>query len=100
MSDEITLLAQEFANRGAFFATTRWFMFGSAARGSRSPSDFDILVIYQVSSDITEIRKRIEDLELKRPIHLLFMTEAEEDETGFIGAQSCIELSCRSPGRQ
>ena len=94
MSDEITLLAQEIADRGAFFKTTKWYLFGSVVKGNPCPSDFDILVIYRDSSDTVEIRARLADLGLTRPIHLLFMTEAEERETGFIRAQSCVELSC------
>lgn len=92
MTDEIALLAQEIAKRGAFFKTTRWYIFGSVTKGSRSPSDFDILVIYRDLSDTVEIRKRLTDLELIRPIHLLFMTKEEEKETGFISGQSCVEL--------
>jgi predicted nucleotidyltransferase len=100
VSGEITLLAQEIANRGAFFTTTRWYIFGSVVRGSRAPSDFDILVIYRDSLDTVEIRTRLTDLNLIRPIHLLFMTEAEEQETGFIRAQSCVELYTLPPGRE
>lgn len=92
MTDEIALLTQEIAKRGAFFTATRWYVFGSVTKGSRSPSDFDILVIYRDSSETVEIRKRLTDLELIRPIHLLFMTEAEVEETGFISGQSCVEL--------
>lgn len=93
MTDEIRALALEIANRGAFLTTTRWYIFGSAARGNPSPSDFDLLVIYRDASDAVEIRARLADLGLMRPIHFLFMTELEEKETGFIKAQSCVELS-------
>ena len=97
MSDEIAALAQEIANRGAFFATTRWYIFGSAVRGVRPPSDFDILVIYRDPAETVAIRARMADLELIRPMHFLFMTEAEEKETRFIRTQFCVELNSPLP---
>lgn len=69
--------------------TTRWYVFGSGVhRKASAPNDLDILVIYDDLAVATSLRKTLGTLPL--PLHVLFLTEAEEREFDFIELQRAV----------
>jgi len=75
---------------------SRWFIFGSAIKSNVTSKDLDILVIYERPQDAALIRLQIEATCKAFPIHLLLMTDAEENETNFIESVGAVEIS--NPG--
>lgn len=81
------LLNEEICPKG-----TKWYLFGSCLNGDPKAKDIDILVVYSSPKSVKEIRKRIQPLELQRPMDIIYMSEDEERELSFIQSEFCVEI--------
>ena len=72
---------------------TRWYLFGSFTRNPRGAADVDVLVVCRSHADAIRIREEIHDVCSDWPLHLLLMTDSEEEQTKFIVSEGCVLLS-------
>jgi hypothetical protein len=63
--------------------SARWYIFGSILRRC-DPNDIDVLIIYERLNEPKLIRASLGTLIFPIPLHLLFMTEEEVEETQFL----------------
>lgn len=92
MTDEARWVCEKLVGQDLCPDGTRWYIFGSASRDASCPSDVDILVIYEDPAHASIVRARLAELELMRPLHLIFMTVGEEKESGFIASERAVEV--------
>ena len=71
----------------------RIFVFGSLLRAESWPSDVDVLVVYESVSDVILIRALIEPLYDEMPLHVLYLSRAEEGQLQFVVSQNCVPLA-------
>src|SRR6202035_3003962 len=69
-----------------------WYGFGSYFRGQNSFGDIDILVVCPTTADAIVIRTKTADLCGRWPLHLVIMTETEQNETDFVVSEVCVIL--------
>lgn len=81
------LLAKNVFSRGV-----TCYLFGSITGRGTALSDIDLLIIYEDMDAIISIRDDLAPFCLERPIHLIFMTEAEALETNFIELVRCVKI--------
>jgi predicted nucleotidyltransferase len=95
--DDLKWLVEAIESSGTLPARTVWYLFGSVLRNNTPSRDIDVLILYEDWEDVRLVRKRLDKLELDRPLHLLFMTFAEEAELNFIRSEYCVEIfpSCQ-----
>lgn len=79
------------------YPSSRWYFFGSFARGAQSIGDIDLLIICESSGELDQIRKSLEESCLQYPIHLMLMTHVEEAELNFIAGAGVVELGPTQP---
>jgi hypothetical protein len=91
-SEVLQRLQIEIASVGQDVPATIWFLFGSAAVATTMPLDVDVLVLCPGDEEAIAVRRRIADLCLRFPIHLLVVTQQEERELDFIATQSCRKI--------
>jgi predicted nucleotidyltransferase len=70
----------------------RWYLFGSAAREAIYSADFDVLAVCPNDDASTAAREEICALAGDYPLHLMIITQPEEDELHFVSEQHCVEL--------
>lgn len=86
------LLRTEIFRVSKLVQDTEWYLFGSLLRAPQQAIDIDILVLYR-SDDAPEIvRSELGEIIRRFPIHLLFLSEHEEAELGFIDSQRCVPI--------
>lgn len=91
-SEALQRLKIEVASVGQDVPATTWFLFGSAAVDTPLPSDVDVLVLCPGDEEAIAVRRRVADLCLRFPVHLLVVTQQEERELDFIATQSCHKI--------
>ncbi|AXG69054.1 hypothetical protein KORDIASMS9_01273 [Kordia sp. SMS9] len=64
-------------------AHIRFYVFGSSLKSHKEQNDIDILIIYKNAQEPKMIRELLDASHL--PIDMVFFTEEEEEELGFIG---------------
>lgn len=93
-SDNMIVAIQSEAERVKNLALgTRWYIFGSFIRNPRRAADVDILILCKSQADVRRVRDEALDICSEWPLHLLLMTEAEEQETNFIASGGCVLLA-------
>lgn len=70
----------------------RLFAFGSVLCSDSWPADVDMLVIYESPDDVSLLRLLLEPLSRKMPLHLLFLSRAEEAQLQFVIGERCVPL--------
>jgi predicted nucleotidyltransferase len=70
----------------------KWYLFGSVATAKRSVSDIDVLVVCDTHELCAKVREGLSAACAESPIHLLLMTQSEEEELNFISSQRAIEI--------
>ena len=71
---------------------TVWYGFGSYFRRQDAFGDIDVLVVCSTPADAIVLRKNMNEICMRWPLHLLIMTEDEERETDFVASQECVLL--------
>ena len=66
-----------------------WYGFGSYFGGQESFCDIDILVVCPTNADASFVREKTEDICARWPLHLVIMTEDEQEETSFVASEGC-----------
>ena len=56
---------------------TTWFVFGSAAADDPAASDIDLLVLCSGDEDAIALRRKLKNVCLRLPVHLLVVTKDE-----------------------
>jgi DNA polymerase sigma len=69
-----------------------WYLFGSAQGGLSNASDIDLVVICQSHGAADAIRQAVDADQLRRPIHLSILTQAEQTEIRFVEKQGCVQV--------
>lgn len=64
------------------------YLFGSILKTPRLANDIDILIIYQNINYVKDIKKSFSSFSSMYPLHLIFLTYAEEKEFNFIKQQN------------
>lgn len=72
---------------------SRWFFFGSITTTKCPVGDFDLLVICKTTADCIAVRTELAPICARFPIHLMLMTQSEEEEINFIQGSRAIELN-------
>ena len=91
--EEITLLLRERARTlAARLAATQWYLFGSVTRGVALPGDVDLLIVYTVLSDASELRVALEEFGALIPLHVLLLTPDEEEQLQFVREQHAVRI--------
>ena len=70
------------------------YLFGSILKNDSLYSDIDILSIYQRDNEVKFIREKLNDLSLKVPLDICFMTKQEEAELNFIARTQAVNIDC------
>ena len=70
----------------------RWYLFGSAARDAPFSADVDVLALCPDDAAANTVRKELCAPANEYPLHLMIITQREEDELRFISGQNCKEL--------
>lgn len=91
-TDYITWIQNNILDADICPENTRWYLFGSVLLGNSASADIDLLVIYENALEISSIRKNIGNLELQRPLDLIFMKSEEERELRFIKSERCVQI--------
>lgn len=74
------------------YASGRIYLFGSLLSDSYSISDVDILVVYEMESELVEIKTRLLDLEIQAPLDVICMTSREERYLRFVERQKAVPV--------
>lgn len=71
---------------------TRWFIFGSAARGVSAPNDVDLLLVSDSRTLIIEARRKIRHILKRNPVELIVMSSDEEQELSFVERVGALRI--------
>ncbi|NQY78822.1 MAG: nucleotidyltransferase domain-containing protein [Candidatus Caenarcaniphilales bacterium] len=74
------------------YPSTTWYVFGSILNPTQPCSDIDLLIIYDRENSLCQIKQSLKDIEMERPLDLIFMTVEEEQELNFIKSEGCVKL--------
>ena len=66
------------------YPAVEFFIFGSVARGAPDVSDIDILIIYDLASELPPVKSEIAAISHTFPLHVLYMSRDEEKQFCFI----------------
>jgi hypothetical protein len=83
--DEIECIKSKIPN-------SRWFLFGSALNSKQNVGDIDLLIVTATFQDGAKVRAGLASFCELLPLHLMFMTAAEESEVMFINGEGAVEL--------
>jgi hypothetical protein len=70
----------------------RVFAFGSLLNADTWPADVDLLVLYENAADVDLVRALLAPLSSAMPLHVLFLTSAEEAQLRFVEGEKCVPL--------
>jgi predicted nucleotidyltransferase len=91
--DELVSAIRDLAMRtNANVGEANWYLFGSAQNGLPNASDIDLLVVCQTHGMADAIRQTVDVDQLRRPIHLSILTQAEQTEVSFVEKQGCVQV--------
>lgn len=71
---------------------TRWFIFGSAARGVPAPNDVDLLLVSDNGTVAIEARRKIRHILKRNPVELIVMSSDEERELSFVERVGALRI--------
>lgn len=86
------LLRTEILRVSKLVQDAEWYLFGSLLHTPHQAIDIDILIIYRSDDTAEMIRGELGEVTLRFPVHLLFLSEHEEDELDFIDSQRCVPI--------
>lgn len=69
------------------------YLFGSILRDSSSVSDLDLLILYQHTAELEQLKQRLIPVSAKYPVDLICMTPAEESQFDFIAGQQATPVN-------
>jgi predicted nucleotidyltransferase len=75
------------ASLGLISEGAEWYLFGSVDRDEEDARDIDLLVVCKDSVQADALRVAIDPDQLELPLHLAFMTYAEEAEVSAVQMQ-------------
>jgi len=67
------------------------YLFGSALYRN-FPNDFDILILYNETELLTNVKSELKSIEIFPPLHLNYFTFKEEMELNFIEQQNAVRI--------
>lgn len=70
----------------------RVYLFGSACH-SLTPTDYDIAIIYRTSCDAETIRHAFNAIGCDFPVHMIFMTNREQEQLNFLESVNAEPLT-------
>ena len=71
----------------------RLFVFGSLLLEDVWPADVDVLAVYSTVGDAQRIREVLQAFAKELPLHLMLLSESEEEELGFVTSERCVLLN-------
>lgn len=71
---------------------SEWYLFGSVARGSATPSDIDLMILCVDNGQADALRNLIDQDVLALPIHLSLLTFEEAEEINAVKAQQAEKI--------
>lgn len=69
-----------------------WYIFGSYLHTKKHSKDLDILILYRHVQSPSIVRKKLNNISLRYPLDLIFMTDDEERGFEFISQQQAKKL--------
>lgn len=73
-------------------AGSEWYLFGSVARGSATPSDIDLMILCVDDRQADTLRNLIDQDALALPIHLCLLTFEEAKEINAVEMQQAEKI--------
>lgn len=91
LSSLVTGLRTLARRSGRLADNTRWYLFGSAARGAAAPDDVDVLIVYS-HDDLERAHELARFVEAHGPVplDLVLLSAQEEDQSRFSTATSAV----------
>jgi predicted nucleotidyltransferase len=68
------------------------YAFGSSVRGTKPPSDLDLLVLYDSEYKLREVKRRLASLPPEYPLDVLFATFGEAKELRLVETMKAVRL--------
>jgi hypothetical protein len=69
-----------------------WYLFGSTLIDANAALDIDVLIVYSRDQDGDLIRSSLSEFCLDFPVHLLLISQEEEQELNFVETQRCKQI--------
>jgi hypothetical protein len=88
----VRALSNEMQRISVQVLSSKWFLFGSVTTTKRPVGDVDLLIVCRAASDCVTVRMELAAICARFPIHLLIMTQNEEEEVNFIKDKRAIEI--------
>lgn len=68
------------------------YLFGSFMTAPDAARDIDLLAVCEDDGVAIRLREELRDLCILLPLHLLVLTQAEEEELKFVASQRCVRI--------
>ena len=90
--DDISYVVSRLLRTGSDIDNVEVFVYGSTRCREAPHSDIDLLVVYQTGRTVDGIRLTLEDVDLERPLDVMYISSCEERELDFIRRQECVKI--------